>query len=76
MTETRTSTRPDRKENVEFQEEPPTIFCEWKCIFAARIFIIIIWDVCLHKIKQRKSQDTWVTTMTATQWIQINKKLV
>ena len=27
-----TSTRPDRKENVEFQEEPPTIFCEWKCI--------------------------------------------
>ena len=32
MTYTWTSTRPDRKENVEFQEEPPAVLREWKCI--------------------------------------------
>ena len=32
MTKAWTSTRPDRKENVEFRGEHTTISDEWKCI--------------------------------------------
>ena len=39
------------KRNVEFQEDPPTIYYKWKCISTMRIFVMIILDVCLHKIK-------------------------
>ena len=39
MVETWTSTRPDRKENVEFQEEPPTIFYKWKCIAESLLWL-------------------------------------
>ena len=71
-----------KKENVEFQEEPLQFFMNDNSIITVKIFIIIILDICVYKIKHEvypvMKNSTNIVVMKVMLWSEtcLSRKIV